>query len=208
MFDEFRQLRSSTNSVDVRTFCELQPLRKSAAAGPARPFLFHETTSGFPRKIDSQQNGRALELILCTTSGHSIATRSDRKDIRNNSDKVVKEFVNEGPPAPSGSQAVPAASDSMGLDVAIETYRQMPVLSQDADPLRFWEANSTATVLQPLLPLVASVSAVPATEAICERLFKAGGQVLTSARLQMMGSRVESILMTNFNSKHADAAGA
>jgi hypothetical protein len=96
----------------------------------------------------------------------------------------------------------------MGLDVAIETYRQMPVLSQDADPLRFWEANSTATVLQPLLPLVASVSAVPATEAICERLFKAGGQVLTSARLRMMGSRVESILMTNFNSKHADAAGA
>ncbi len=84
----------------------------------------------------------------------------------------------------------------------------MPVLSQDADPLRFWEANSAATVLQPLLPLVASVSAVPATEAICEWLFKAGGQVLTSARLRMMGPRVESILMTNFNSKHADAAGA
>ena len=121
---------------------------------------------------------------------------------------AFEEFVNEGPPAPSGSQAVPAASDSMGLDVAIETYRQMPVLSQDADPLRFWEANSAATVLQPLLPLVASVSAVPATEAICERLFKAGGQVLTSARLRMMGSRVESILMTNFNSKHADAPGA
>uniref|UniRef100_A0A7S0MUZ2 HAT C-terminal dimerisation domain-containing protein n=1 Tax=Cryptomonas curvata TaxID=233186 RepID=A0A7S0MUZ2_9CRYP len=99
---------------------------------------------------------------------------------------AFEEFVNEGPPVPSG--AVP--------------------LSQDADPLRFWEANSTATVLQPLLPLVASVAAVPATEAICERLFKAGGQVLTSARLRMMGSRVESILMTGFNSKQADAGGA
>ena len=81
-------------------------------------------------------------------------------------------------------------------------------LSQDADPLKFWVANATNTVLQPLLLLVASVSAVPATEAICERLFKTGGQVLTSSRLRLLGSRVESILMTNFNSQLADAHGA
>ena len=49
---------------------------------------------------------------------------------------------------------------------------------------------------------------VPATEAICERLFKAGGQVSTSARLRLLGSRVrvEAVLMTNFNSQLADAA--
>jgi hypothetical protein len=46
------------------------------------------------------------------------------------------------------------------------------------------------------------------TEAICERLFKAGGQVLTSASLRLLGSRVESVLMTDFNSQHADTAGA
>ena len=55
--------------------------------------------------------------------------------------------------------------------------------------------------LEPLLPFAASrsIAAVPATEAICERLFKAGGQVLISARLRLMGSRVESLLMTNYN---------
>ena len=63
-----------------------------------------------------------------------------------------------------------------------------------------------SSLLQPLVPLAASVSAVPATEAICERLFKAGGQVLTSARLRLLGSRVEAVLMTNFNSQLADAA--
>ena len=66
--------------------------------------------------------------------------------------------------------------------------------------------NSASSLLQPLLPLAASVSAVPATEAICERLFKAGGQVLTSARLRLMGARVEAVLMTNFNSQLVDAA--
>ena len=56
------------------------------------------------------------------------------------------------------------------------------------------------------MPLAASVAAVPATEAVCERLFKVGGQVLTSARLRMLGSRVEDVLMTRFNSPLADAA--
>ena len=52
-------------------------------------------------------------------------------------------------------------------------------------------------MLEPLLPLAALIAAVSATEAICERLFKAGGQVLKSARLRLTDSRVESLLMTN-----------
>ena len=68
--------------------------------------------------------------------------------------------------------------------------------------------NSAATVLQPLLPLVALVAAVLATEAICDQLFKIVGQVLTRARLHLLGFRVESILMTNFNAQPSDAPGA
>jgi hypothetical protein len=90
--------------------------------------------------------------------------------------------------------------------MAINAYRKMPVLPQEADPLVFWRDNSASPPLQPILPLVASISALPASEAICERLFKAGGQVLTSARLRLLGSRVEAVLMTNFNSQLADAA--
>ena len=90
--------------------------------------------------------------------------------------------------------------------MAIDAYQKMPVLPQDANPLVFRRDNSALPLLQPLLPLVASVSAVPATEAICERLFKAGGQVLASARLRLLGSRAEAVLMTNFNSQLADAA--
>ena len=33
-----------------------------------------------------------------------------------------------------------------------------------------------------------------------------GGQVLTSARLRLLGSRVEAVLMSNFSSQLADAA--
>jgi hypothetical protein len=49
------------------------------------------------------------------------------------------------------------------------------------------------------LPLAASIAAVSSTEAICERIFKAGGQVLKSAQLWLVRSRVESFLMTNYN---------
>ena len=112
---------------------------------------------------------------------------------------ALHEFI-EGPPMSS------IANSNHELDMAIDAYRKMPVLSQDADPLGFWKDNSASSLLQPLAPLAASVSAVPATEASCERLFKEGGQVLTSARLRLLGSRVEAVLMTNFNSQLADAA--
>ena len=86
------------------------------------------------------------------------------------------------------------------LVTAIEHYRKMACLDEDSDPLSFWRGYEVpGSVLELLLPLAASIAAVSATEAICERLFKAGGQVLTSARLRLMGSRVESLLMTNYN---------
>ena len=95
---------------------------------------------------------------------------------------------------------------SLALDARFKHFAVQLCGPQDADPLGFWRDNSASSLLRPLLPLVASVSAVPATEAICERLFKAGGQALTSARLRLLGSRVEAVLMTNFNSQLADAA--
>ena len=59
-------------------------------------------------------------------------------------------FINEGAPSSATSNSTPSAGESEMLDIAISTYREMPVLQQDDDPLRFWEANSTSTVLQPL----------------------------------------------------------
>ena len=86
------------------------------------------------------------------------------------------------------------------LDAAIQQYRTIPCVDENSNPLLFWKGyDIPGSALEPLLPLAASISAVPATEAICERLFKSGGQVLTSARLRLMGSRVESLLMTNYN---------
>ena len=86
------------------------------------------------------------------------------------------------------------------LDAAIDQYRKIPCLDENSDPLLFWKGYDVPrSALEQLLPLAASIAAVSATEAICERLFKAGGQVLTSARLRLMGSRVESLLMTNYN---------
>jgi hypothetical protein len=68
------------------------------------------------------------------------------------------------------------------LDAAIRVikhYRKIPCVEENSDPLLFWKAYDVpGSVLEPLLPFAASIAAVPATEAICERLFKAGGQVL------------------------------
>jgi hypothetical protein len=86
----------------------------------------------------------------------------------------------------SAAQSSPRSKNNGIWDVAIESYRKLPVLLQGADPLGFWRDNSLHRLL---LPLAASVSAVPATEATCERLFKAGGQESTSARLRLLGSK-------------------
>ncbi len=51
----------------------------------------------------------------------------------------------------------------------------------------------------------ASVLAVPATEAVCKHIFKARGQVLTSASVSMLGNRVESVRVIDLNSRRADA---
>jgi hypothetical protein len=60
------------------------------------------------------------------------------------------------------------ADTTYELDETIDAYRKMPVLPQDAHPLGFWRDNSASTLLLPLLPLAASVLAVPATEATCK----------------------------------------
>ena len=74
------------------------------------------------------------------------------------------------------------------LDAAIEHYRKIPCVDENSDPLLFWKAYDVpGSALEPLLPFAASIAAVPATEAICERLFKAGGQVLTSAPAEAHG---------------------
>jgi hypothetical protein len=83
----------------------------------------------------------------------------------------VQEFIQDRPPMSHGSSG--QSSTNHDLDMAIDAYRKMPVLPQYADPLVFWRDNSASPLLQPLLPLVASVSAVPAIEAICEQIFKA-----------------------------------
>ncbi len=78
---------------------------------------------------------------------------------------ALHEFIEEGPLM---SSIADTDSDSTyELDVAIESYRKLPVLPQEADPLGFWRDNSASSLLRPLLPLAASVSAVPATETIC-----------------------------------------
>ena len=63
------------------------------------------------------------------------------------------------------------------------------------------------SALATLLPLAASTAAVPATEAICELLFKAGGQVLTSVLLRLLGERVESSLMCSYNTQRFEHCG-
>jgi hypothetical protein len=62
-------------------------------------------------------------------------------------------LMDEGAPA-SSSSPDPSRDSQRMPEVAIKTYREMLLLSQDADPLQFWEANATNIVLQPLLPLV------------------------------------------------------
>ena len=133
-------------------------------------------------------------------SGHDEITCTAPKKQKTGFFSALHQFIADGPPMSSSTET------HEDLDASIDTYRKMPVLSQDADPLDFWKDNSASPLLKALLPLAASVAAVPATEAVCERLFKVGGQVLTSARLRMLGSRVEDVLMTRFNSPLADAA--
>ena len=76
---------------------------------------------------------------------------------------------------------------------------------QDKEPLALFEIQGFRRFLKREFPAyivpdrhkVAKIASLClSTEVICERLFKAGGQMLISARLRLMGSRVESLLMT------------
>ncbi len=53
---------------------------------------------------------------------------------------------------------------------------KIPCVDENLDPLLFWKGyDLPGSALEQLLPFAASIAAVPATEAICERRFKAGG---------------------------------
>ena len=83
---------------------------------------------------------------------------------------------------------------------AISYYKSLAQISEDADPLLFWKANDEAgSMLAPLVEAAAEVLAIPATEAICERIFRRAGEVLTKYRMSLLGRNFESILMANYN---------
>jgi hypothetical protein len=83
---------------------------------------------------------------------------------------------------------------------AISYYRSLAQISEDADPLLFWKANDeSGSLLAPLVEAAAEVLAIPATEAICERIFRRAGEVLTKYRMSLLGNNFERILMANYN---------
>ena len=98
-----------------------------------------------------------------------------------------------------------AVSDQQGytrmqVRAAISYYKSLAQTSEDADPLAFWKENDkSGSLLAPLIEAAAEVLAIPATEAICERIFRRAGEVLTKYRMSLLGSNFESILMANYN---------
>ena len=105
----------------------------------------------------------------------------------------------------STSQEVIAGSSPSGFSraqvrAAISYYRSLAQISEDADPLLFWKANDVSgSMLAPLVEAAAEVLAIPATEAICERIFRRAGEVLTKYRMSLLGRNFEHILMVNYN---------
>ena len=80
---------------------------------------------------------------------------------------------------------------------AILFYKSMPQISEDRNPLLFWKSrDSSGSMLAPLIEGAAEVLANPATEAICERIFRRAGdsKVLTNYRRSLLGSFFARIL--------------
>ncbi len=68
------------------------------------------------------------------------------------------------------------------VQAAILFYKSMTQISGDWNPLLFWKSHdSSGSMLALLIEGEAVVLAVPATEAICERIFRRAGdsEVLT-----------------------------
>ena len=109
----------------------------------------------------------------------------------------------------SGSDSYQIIDDSSGhserytrtqFRAAISYYRSLAQIREDEDPLMFWKSNDTpGSMLAPLIEAAAEVLAVPATEAICERIFRRAGEVLTKYRMSLLGSNFEGMLMANYN---------
>jgi hypothetical protein len=90
----------------------------------------------------------------------AIQSDSAPKRSRTGFFNAFHEFIEGRPPMSS------IADSNHELYTAIDAYRKLPGLSQEADLLGFWRDNSTSSLLQPLVPLAVSVSAVTVTEAI------------------------------------------
>ena len=84
---------------------------------------------------------------------------------------------------------------------AISYYKSIPQISEDQNPFLFWKSrdSSCGSMLAPLIEAAAEVMAIPATEAICERIFRRAREVLTKYRMSLHGPSFQRILMANYN---------
>jgi hypothetical protein len=95
-------------------------------------------------------NDAALSHRKFERSSEEVAPPAPRRP-RTGFFNALHEFIEEESPMSS------IAVSTHKLDAAIDAYRNIPVLPQDADPLGFWRDNSASSLLQPLLPLAASI---------------------------------------------------
>ena len=83
---------------------------------------------------------------------------------------------------------------------AISYYKSIPQISEHQNYLLFWKSHdSCGSMLAPLIEAAAEVMAIPATEAICERIFRRAREVLTKYRMSLHGPSFQRILMANCN---------
>ena len=136
-------------------------------------------------RVNNECFGESVVTILSPSKRRGLLGMADDCDI----DEIT-----------AGSSDIVCGFTTAQVQASISYYKSLPQIPEDEDPLFFWKAHdNSGSMLAPLIEAVAEVLAIPATEAICERIFRRAGEVLTKYRMSLLGENFERILMANYN---------
>ena len=103
------------------------------------------------------------------------------------------------PPAPKKNQVVSLyGKKPTSLQSEIDDYLDQPTISDDADPLVYWEQHQQQ--FPQLTSLAMRYLAIPASSAPVERLFSIAGKVFRADRSRLSDARFEELMFLRCNS--------
>lgn len=159
-------------------------------------YIEHDKLEGIKQKVVKELTSLLPDKNLETTvqMTQDVEQEEQRTEAGAKRKKTLASFLKKT--APTASQPV-IQSEEDKVKAELTAYLMSPDVDSDTDPLHWWKANET--IFPRLSKLAKKHLCIPASSAPSERVFSAGGNIITCHRASLKPETVDRLVFLSRN---------